>query len=177
MIIGASDIITFDINRPSTITFNYEVEGAQADQLQFKFIIQCDEAEYGFEGYIYEGAINIDVPPLYKVLPKGVSGKYNAYLQVVADREFYQSPWSDIVEIYCNPLIDASLDIETHEFEQGVVTQQPVNMTELKDEIIKLLLQEIDVKVEEKLSDLQDGSRDKVERIKVDILRELIAKI
>jgi hypothetical protein len=177
MIIGSDKIISFDVNRPSTITFNFEVEGAESNQLQFKFIIQCDEAELGFEGYIYDGVIQIDVPPLYKVLPKGVSGRYNAYLQVVADKEFYQSPWSDIVEIYSNPLINADPEIETQEFNEGKVIHNPPNIAEIKDQIIKMLMTEIDVKVEEKLADLQDDSKSKVERVKVDILRELVAKI
>lgn len=85
-------------NETKKLKFGIAVAGVQTRDIQGALRLTIDGIEYGFPISIREGNIEVEIPPLQKLINEiDCSKKYDAKLELIAG-ETYVMPWVDKVE-------------------------------------------------------------------------------
>lgn len=97
-------MIKLNVNEEKQLTFEFKIEGVNADQVTSYLRLEIDKVEYGFPATIGKETITVDLPALRNItngrLKEGVEAEIR--LDVIADGT-YLTPWKDTCKL-SNPL-------------------------------------------------------------------------
>ena len=96
-------MISFDMNKPKSLSMPILVEGIDQKTLDFKFIIEVNGISYGFSAMHEDGSIKFNLPALDDIVKHLVPGIYEARLEASSitqgDSGYFMMPWSDKINV------------------------------------------------------------------------------
>lgn len=122
-------MIKLNVNEEKQLTFEFKIEGVNADQVTSYLRLEIDKVEYGFPAIIGKDTITVDLPALKDItngrLKEGVETEIR--LDVIADGT-YLTPWKDMCKL-SNPLV-----IEAKIVGNGFSSSPTITVTPKTDE-------------------------------------------
>lgn len=99
--------ITFDIDKKKSISMLVETSGIEDNKkLKFTFNITVDGIKYGFPCKLEENRVDIEIPPLTKIINGLKSGIYEASLDVTGNGKHFLQPFAEDVILTREPKIE-----------------------------------------------------------------------
>jgi len=157
-------MLRLSANKEKELTFEVQIGGVNDfDQIESFFRIVFEGIEYGFPCKVTSEAIQVNLPPLNKVIAKRIreGDEVDIKLEVVVDGN-YLIPWRDRAKL-SNPLvIEAKIKdksfVDNPEFEtklitskgdqkQGVIVKEKEQIDEVSEEYLDKIAEKIAAKI------------------------------
>lgn len=126
-------------DKANKFSCNIQVEGTSFANSKLRMILETDELNYMFTGYIHEtGVCDVNIPKTKHFLPEGTVG--NMRLEVIAD-DVYFEPWSSDFYVMTDKKVTIESAINETTIDKprvNVVVEEPKNETPIVKENKKM---------------------------------------
>ncbi len=137
-------MLVFNADKEKDVAMMIETSNMNDDQLEFMFIINVDDIQYGFKCDMTENKVKIHIPILNEIIKNLKAGEYDAFLQVTGNNNYLLKPFNEQVKIVSKPKIDVLL------------SQDDDDQNDLKEEL-KLTISKI---IDDKKNTVKETKKD-----------------
>ena len=149
-------MLNINSNEKKKLKFGISVAGVQARDLRGALRLTVEGIEYGFPVKVVEGDIEVEIPPLRKLINEVDSEKrYEVKLELIAN-DTYIVPWSDVAKIKTPISVEVSESIQEEDEKVAEVT---IGITKVDEEDVK------EIKPKKKETKLSPSDKKKIEDI------------
>jgi hypothetical protein len=102
-------MLVFNADKEKDFTMMIETSNINDDQLEFMFIIDINDVQYGFKCDMTENKVKIHIPILNEIINNLKADEYKAFLQVTGNNNYLLKPFNEQIKIISKPKIDVLL--------------------------------------------------------------------
>ena len=102
-------MLVFNADKIKDVAMVIETSNTNDDQLEFMFMLEVDNVQYGFKCDVVDDRVKIHIPVLNDIINNIKEGEYKAFLQVTGNNNYLMKPFHENVKIVVKPKIDVLL--------------------------------------------------------------------
>lgn len=129
-------MVNIDVSKKKTLSMTTLIEGVSNTSLNFRFVIEVNNIEYGFKAKLIKDEVKIEIPIIEDIIRDIQEGTYKAKLEVSSINEdtsgFYMRPWSGDVVFKRTPKVETVFEEEV----ANENTRPKISMGVIKEESV-----------------------------------------